>query len=67
MGMVAGTQQVGVKKVKSFWQKHLITRDFYRSTLSSTLLQPNRWIQREGYGEPNLSEKKIQLFSVFIV
>ena len=67
METIAGTLQVTVKKVKSFWQKHILTRDFYGSTFSSTSLQPDRWIQREGYGEPNLSEKSFQLFSVFIV
>ena len=44
MGMVAGTQQVGVKKVKSFWQKYFITSDFYGFILPSTPLQPDRFL-----------------------
>ena len=33
----------------------------------STSLGPDRWIQCEGYGGPNMGEKSFQLFFIFIV
>ena len=32
-----------------------------------TSLNPDRWVQREGYGGPNLDKKSFQLFWIFIV
>ena len=53
----AGRQRCAVRKNMSFGQKHLPTRDFYMSISSSYPLDPDRWVQREGYGGPNLDEK----------
>ena len=58
---------ITVKKVIRFWQKRFLTRSFYGSPLSPTLLGPDMRVQREGYGRPNLSNKYFQLFSIFIV
>ena len=49
-----------VRKIIDFGQKHLLTLNFYGSTLSPTSPNPDRWVQREVYGGPNLDEKKFQ-------
>jgi len=56
-----------VRKEIAFWQKHSRTCDFYESTLPPSPLDPDKRVQREGYGGPNPGEKCFQLFSIFIV
>jgi len=58
---------VAGEKTISLGQKHPPTCDFYVSAPPPTSLNPDRWAQREGYGGPDLSNKCLQLFSIFIV
>jgi hypothetical protein len=54
----AGKQPSGDKKI-FFWQKHLLTLNFYGSTLPPTSLNPDRRrVQHERYGGSNPDKKK---------
>lgn len=50
---LAGTRASGVKKL-TFWQKRSLTHGFYGSLSPSTSPPPDRWVQRDGYGESDL-------------
>ena len=63
---MAGRSELGEKTI-TFWQKYLLTYDFYGSPSPPTFHDPDKWVRREGYGGPNVGEKKFQLFSIFIV
>jgi len=66
-GMRGRVKKHAVRKEITFWQKRSRTCDFHRSAPPPTSLDPDRWVQREGYGKPNMGEKRFQLFSIFIV
>ena len=44
------------KKLSFFLQKHAPARSFYGSSLPPTPLDPDTWVQRDGYGGSNVSE-----------
>ena len=62
----AGRCGIGDKN-NSFLQKQSLTHSFYGFPPPLTFLDPDRWVQCEGYGGPNLGEKIFQLFSIFTV
>jgi hypothetical protein len=67
--MYKGMRRVGVELVTEiirFWQKQSLTHSFYGSPPPLTFLDPDRWVQREGYGGPNSDEKSFQLFSILV-
>ena len=54
---------LGFKK-KGFWWKHFESVEKWDSTSFRQTFCPDKWDLREGYGEPNLSEKGFQLFQL---
>jgi len=56
------------EKIGIFWQKYVPTRYFYAWVYPfSQLLDVDRWVQHEGYKEPDLGEKHFQKFVFFMV
>jgi len=55
------------EKIIDSGQKHPLTSIFYGSPSFPTSLNPDRWVQREGYSGPNLGEKNSIVFDLYSI